>query len=278
MEIAPILETKASIMIKAIAFVLITILAVGPARADIELSPLRQVLTNKTRVATFILSNPSSRIIDGRVTWIDLSATQTGYTPADAQTRSGLSAAPYLMLSPAQFRLEPGARIEVTVRLKDGARPPPGERRSHLMVETSAARTLIRKANTGLQADIAVGVSVPVLLRGKGRGAAVLSETKLLRDSDGLLLISTAIEPTGAYSTYGRLSATFLPAAAGAEPALLGVRDNVAGYPDAPRRLIEIPFGFFSLGAGELKLRYDGGGEYAGRIFDERTFTITPPK
>jgi P pilus assembly chaperone PapD len=265
-------------MIKAMVFILITILAMGPARADIELSPLRQVLTNQTRVATFTLSNPSARIIDGRVTWVDLSATQTGYTPADAQTRANLSAAPYLTLTPAQFRLEPGARIEVTVRLKDGARPPPGERRSHLLVETGAARTLIRKASSGLQADIAVGVSVPVLLRGRGRGAAVLSETKLLRDGDGLLLISTAIEPTGAYSTYGRLTATFLPAAANEEPELLGVRDNVAGYPDAPHRLVEIPFGFFSLGAGELTLRYEGGGEYAGRIFDERTFTIAPPK
>ncbi len=265
-------------MIKAVAFLFITILAASPARADIELSPLRQVLTNKTRTASFTLSNPSTRILDGRVTWVDLSATQTGYTPADAQTRSGLSAAPYLTLTPAQFRLEPGARIEVTVRLKDGVRPPAGERRSHLLVETDAARTLIRKASSGLQADIAVGVSVPVLLRGKGRGSAVLSETKLLRDSDGLLLISAAVEPSGVHSTYGRLTATFLRAEPGAKSELLGVRDNVAGYPDTPQRLIDIPLGFFSLGEGELTLRYEGGGEYAGRVFDERAFTITPPK
>ncbi len=265
-------------MIKAMVFLLITILAMGPARADIELNPLRQVLTNTTRVATFTLSNPSARIIDGRVTWVDLSATQTGYAPANAQTRAGLSAAPYLTLTPAQFRLEPGARIEVTVRLKDGVRPPPGERRSHLLVETSAARTLIRKANAGLQADIAVGVSVPVLLRGRGRGAAALSEIKLLRDTEGMLLISSAIVPSGAHSTYGRLTATFLSAESGAKPEFLGVRDNVAGYPDAPHRLVEIPFGFFSLGAGELTLRYEGGGEYSGRVFDERTFTIAPPK
>ncbi len=265
-------------MIKAMAFLFMTVLAASPARADIELSPLRQVLTNKNRIATFNLSNPSTRILDGRVTWVDLSATETGYTPADAQTRAVLSAAPYLTLAPAQFRLEPGARIEVTVRLKDGIRPPPGERRSHLLIETAAARTLIRKASSGLQADIAVGVSVPVLLRGRGRGSAVLSETKLLRDSEGMLLISAAIEPTGAYSTFGRLTAMFLPAAPGAKPEVLGVRDNVASYPDTPRRLIEIPLGFFSLGQGELTLRYDGGGEYAGRVFDERSFTITPPK
>ncbi len=265
-------------MIKAAAFVLITILATGPARADIELSPLRHVLTNKTRVASFTLSNPSTRIIDGRVTWVDLSATQTGYAPADAQARTRLSAAPYLTLTPAQFRLEPGGRIEVTVRLKNGARPPPGERRSHLLIETGAARTLIRKASSGLQADISAGVSVPVLLRGKGHGSAVVSETKLLRDSDGLLLISTVIEPTGGHSTYGRLTATFLSATPGAKPERLGVRDNVTGYTDTPRRLIEIPLGFFSLGEGELTLRYEGGGEYAGRVFDKRTFTITPPK
>jgi len=265
-------------MIKALIVLIIAIVASGPARADIELAPLRQVLSEKTREATFTLSNPSSRILDGRVSWVHLAATQTGYAPAAAEARAALSAAPYLTVSPAQFRLEPGARIDVTIKLKDGAKPPAGERRSHLLIETGAARTLIRKASGGLQADMGVGVSAPVILRGKGRGSAVISETKLLRDSEGLLLISAAIKPTGEHSAFGRLTATFAPADASAPHEVLGVRDNVAGYLDAEQRLIEIPLGFFSLGEGELTLRYEGGAEYAGRIFDERNFTIAPPK
>lgn len=249
-----------------------------PARADIELSPLRQVLTAETREATFSVSNPSTRILDGRVTWIDMTATETGYAPADAAMRTRLSAAPYLTLSPAHFRLEPGARIEIKVRLKDGSTPPPGERRSHLLIETAAARTPIRKAgNHGLEVDIGVGVSAPVLLRGSGRAAAAIGETKLLRDSDGMLLISTSIVPKGAHSTYGRMTALFKPEGSNGPAKVLGVRDNVAGFPDADLRRVEIPFGFFSLGPGELTLRYDGAAEFEGRVFDMREFDIAPP-
>jgi len=254
-------------------------LAPGEGRADIELSPLRRVLTHEMREATFSVSNPSDRMLDGRVGWIDLSATKTGYGPAQNSARKRFSAAPYLTVSPAQFRLEPGARIDVVVKLKGGATPPPGERRSHLLVETAAARTALHKAsNEGLQVDISVGVSAPVLLRGAGRAAARIGETKLLRDSDGLLLLSTTIIPEGEISSYGRLTARFQPEDSTAPPELLGIRDNIAGFVDADERRVEIPFGFFSLGAGELTLTYEGAEEFEGRVFDAREFDIAPPR
>ena len=250
----------------------------APAFADIALSPLRQVLAADRGEATFSILNPSTRILHGRVTWIDLTATETGYAPADAGARTRFSAAPYLTLSPAQFRLEPGARITVTVALKDGQTPPPGERRSHLLIETAAARTAIRKAsNGGLEVDIGAGVSAPVLLRGAGRAAAAIGETKLLRDSEGMLLISTTIKPKGEISTFGRIVASFKPADSSEPEKILGIRANIAGFVDAEMRRIEIPFGFFSLGPGTLTLRYEGQAEYEGRVFDKREFDIAPP-
>lgn len=261
------------------AAVCLAVLAPAGARADIELSPLRQVLTDKSRKATFSVSNPSSRILDARVTWIDMTATPSGYGPAGPRERAALSAAPYLTVSPAQFRLEPGARMTVTVKLRDGAAPPPGERRSHLLIETAAARTAIRKAgNQGLEVDIGVGVSAPVLLRGAGRASASIGETKLLRDSEGLLLIATSIVPEGTISTYGRVAAHFRPEGSNEPAKLLGVRENVAGFVDAELRQVEIPFGFFTLGAGALTLRYEGADEFEGRLFDEREFDIAPPR
>lgn len=249
------------------------------ALADIELSPLRQVLTEKTREATFSVSNPSARILDARVTWIDMTAAETGYGPAGPGDRAALSAAPYLTVTPAQFRLEPGARRTITVRLKDGVAPPAGERRSHLLIEAAAARTPIRKAGGhGLEVDIGVGVSAPVLLRGAGRAMAEIGETKLLRDSEGLLLISTSIVPEGTISSYGRVTAHFRPADSNEPARRLGVRENVAGFVDAERRVVEVPFGFFTLGAGELTLRYEGADEFEGRLFDERKFDIAPPQ
>ncbi len=249
-----------------------------PASADMAVSPLRQVLDADRREARFVVSNPTPRILEGRASWIDLSATPLGYENADMAKRKELSAAPWLTLRPSHFRLEPGARVEIALHVKDGATPPTGERRSHLLIETAATRTLMRKASdTGLQVDIDAGVSVPVILRGDGAAGASIAETKLLRDSDGLLLLSTAIASQGDHSTFGRLIAVFDPRSGG-DRQTLAVRDNIAGYPDAEMRLFELPLGFFSLGAGQLTLRYEGAEEYRGRVFDERRFEIAPPE
>lgn len=247
-----------------------------PAAADMAVSPLRHVLDSQTREARFVVSNPTPRILDGRASWVDLTATPTGYDNAAIAAREDISAAPWFTLRPSHFRLEPGARIEIIVALRDGIKSPKGERRSHLLIETAATRTLMRKASdSGLQVDIDAGVSVPVILRGPGNAAAEITGTKLLRDSEGLLLLSTAITPQGAHSTFGRLTASF--SANGGAPQVLATRENVVGYTDADVRLFELPLGFFTLGAGQLTLRYEGAAEFEGRVFDERKFEIAPP-
>lgn len=254
------------------------IAVISSARADIKLSPLRQVIGPATPEASFEVSNPSNRILEGRITWIDLTATETGYAPAAAAQRPSLSAAPFLTISPAQFRLEPGARIKVNVRLKDGAVIPKGERRSHLLIETAATRTPIRKASdNGLQIDIGLGISAPVILRNGGKAKARIGETKLLRDDEGLLLLETSILPGGDNSAYGRIEVLYKPHDDPKGVKILGVRDNVAGFLDAPSRKIETPLGFVTLEAGELTIRYEGAAEYEGRLFDRRTFEIAPP-
>lgn len=278
MKFAPILGKQAIFMKTALTAAIVWLAILSAALADIEVSPLRSVLTPQTREATVTVSNPSRRPLDGRVTWIDLAATETGYGHADSSLRQRLSAAPFLTVSPAYFRLEPGAHVEIKIRLKDGVTPPPGERRSHLLIETGASRSPIRKASdSGLQVDIGLSVSTPVLLRNGGKAAAKIGETKLLRDDKGMLLLATSIEPSGDISTYGRLTATFRPSGKKSAAQTLGVRENVAGYLDAPLRKVEIPLGYAALGEGELTLRYEGAQEFEGRLFDERKFDIAPP-
>lgn len=272
-----IVKTSALWALPAAFFLVGPIALTGTARADIGLAPLRRVLTPENPTAVFTISNPSDRIMDGRVSWVDLKATETGYAPAAPETREALSAAPYLIVSPAQFRLKPGARMAVTVRIKNGARIPEGERRSHLLIETEASRTPIRKAgNSGLAVDIGVGVSAPVILRKGGKAKAEITDTLLLRDDDGLLMLETSVEPKGALSSFGRIAVSFTEAETG-QSRILGVRENVAGYTDAARRKVTVPFGFVALKAGELTVRYEGAEEFEGVVFDQRVFDIAPP-
>ncbi|MEM8934988.1 MAG: hypothetical protein AAGC77_01110 [Pseudomonadota bacterium] len=248
-----------------------------------DLAPLRAVITADTREAKFVISNPARRIIDGRASWVDLTATEQGYAPASADERQTLSAAPLLSLSPAYFRLKPGERTEITVTLKDGARLPKGELRSHLLIEANALRTPIRKAGgEGLQVDLSVGVSAPVMVRGAGSAAAQFANTELVRDDEGFLVLSTAIQALGDHSAYGRIVASFTPApTAFGQQALseriLGQRANVAAFPDTEYRRVDVPLGAISLGAGKLTLRFEGAAEFHGRIFAERSFAIEPP-
>ncbi|MCB2098242.1 MAG: hypothetical protein AB7F91_07720 [Parvularculaceae bacterium] len=248
----------------------------GAARAEIVVSPLRQVITRQAPAAVYEITNVSDRIIDGRVGWTDLSAIETGYMPASPETRETLSAAPYLVVSPARFRLEPGKRATISVRLKKGAVAPAGERRSHLLIETTPVRTPLRRAGGGLEVDVGLGVTTPVILR-SGLAPPVVSfkDTKLVRDSEGLLELQTTLARSGKYSAFGRLVAT-MKTDEGTRT--LAEIDNVALHVDAAGRRLALTLGENVLPAGMLMLRYVGGEEYEGRIFAEKAFEIAPPQ
>lgn len=254
------------------------LLSLGPAHAEITLTPLRQVLTPKDPVATYRVSNPSGRIIEGRVSWIDLAATETGYERATEAQRRELSAAPFLTLWPAYFRLEPGASATIRVAIKDPKRNIPGERRSHLLVETSAVRTPLRQAGGGIELDIGLGVSTPVILRpASGKATARFGETRLLRTPDGFLELQTHVEATGATSAYGRVDVLFHPYDTPGKEKLLKRIDNVAAYIDTRTRRVAIPLDVEYLAPGVLDLRYVGRSEYEGTEFAARSFEIAPP-
>lgn len=261
---------------RAAFLILLGLVASLPARAEISLTPLRQVITEAAPVATYRLSNPSRRIVEGRVSWIDMTATETGYAPASAGDRERLSAAPYLTVWPAFFKLEPGGSAVVTVAARDRNAIPAGERRSHLLIETGAARTPLRRAG-GLELDIGLGVSTPVVLRGgEGEARAEIGDTKLLRDSGGLLELSTTITPRGEYSAYGRIELRLTPF--DGEPIELAALDNAAAWRDAGKRRFVLPLNLNYLPPGVLEITYRGRDEFEGRVFASRSFEVAPPK
>lgn len=249
---------------------------IGAAAAEIVVSPLRQVITREEPVAAYEVSNASDRIIDARIGWVDLAAVPGGYETATAAARPGLSAAPFLVVSPARFRLEPGKRATVTVKIKKGVAIPAGERRSHLLIETTPVRTPLRRTGGGLEVDVGLGVSTPVILRnGFSAPAVSFAETKLVRDSEGLLELQTVLSRTGKYSAFGRLTAVMKTRG---ETRTIAELDNVALHFDAATRKLTLPLGENTLPPGMLTLRYAGAAEYSGRVFAEKSFEISPPQ
>lgn len=247
----------------------------GAARAELLVAPLRQVITAKEPMARYRISNPSARIVEARIDWIDLKATPEGYAPAGAAERARFSAAPYLIVSPARLRLEPGGHAEVVVRLKKGVSIPAGERRSHLLIETEPARTPLRRASTGLEVDVGLGVSTPVIVRG-GYSAPALSfeQSRLVRDQDGLLGFETTLRGEGKYSAYGRIEAKL---ESGDRSTVLASAANVAVYPDSGSRKITLPLALEALPAGRMTVTYFSAGGGIERPLASKTFEVAPP-
>jgi hypothetical protein len=254
---------------------LAALLAPLSASAQIIVSPLRQTIDPARPEAHYAIVNPTNRILVARVRWIDLESTIDGYAAATGDHRAAYSAAPFLVVSPSTLRLEPGARDEITVRLKARKTAPPGERRSHLLIETDAARTPIRKAGGGLEVDIGTGVSTPVIVRGgpPSPPAVAFGPSKLVRMDDGRLALEVRLQRTGGYSAFGRLSATV---SANGQSRRVGSLSNVAVYPDAHERLVRLPLDRSALPAGVLKVVYEGEAEYAGLVFAEKKFDVAP--
>jgi hypothetical protein len=247
----------------------------GLAHAELLVAPLRQVITAKEPVARYRISNPSARILEARVDWIDLVATPEGYAPAGSAERAKRSAAPYLIVSPARLRLEPGRHAEVVVRLKKGLAIPVGERRSHLLIQTTPARTPLRRASTGLEVDVGLGVSTPVILRG-GYAAPALSfeQSRLVRDAQGLLGFETTLRGEGKYSAYGRIEALLEKAG---RTTILATAANVAVYPDSGSRKLMLPFALEALPAGRMTVTFFSKGEGNEEALASKTFEIAPP-
>ncbi|MEO1014436.1 MAG: hypothetical protein AAFX08_04530 [Pseudomonadota bacterium] len=262
-----------------LAVVLFSACCAVSANAQLLVAPLRAVLSADTPNATIEVSNPSDRIVDVRADWLDLAADIDGYLAAGADARARLSAAPFLNLEPASMRLEPGGRARVQLTLRKGADIPAGERRSHLLLSAAPARSSIRRASGGLNADISLSISLPVLVRGAGDVSSVRARfeaTHLDRDNAGDLMLVSNIQRSGTFSPYGALIATFEPKP-GRQQEELARLENVAAPIDSPAARIQLPLGVDVLPAGTLKLRFEGRAEFEGKTFASKRFDIAPP-
>lgn len=260
------------------------LLGPAPAAASFLVSPLRLVLNPESPSDRFEISNPSQRIVDISASWLDLTTTEVGYTPALAAERSAISAAPYLVVSPASLRLAPGERAEVTVSVHEGAAIPNEERRSHLLFTSSAVRTALRKAGGGLEADIGLAISTPVILRPRPVSAqsrpkprARIGKTELTRSEDGGLDLVTSIERRGPFSLYGRLDVVLKEDRKDVAESVLATLQNAAVYTDSPTQTFRLPLGVRALPEGVLTVRYEGAAEYEGRTLARKSFNVAPP-
>lgn len=259
----------------AAAFFTPAFFAGAQSRAEISVSPLRSVLSSRNRSALYQISNSSDRIVEVKIDWVDLWATQNGYRPATPDERTAISAARHLVVEPAFLRLEPGAQGEVTVSLKTDGAIPKAETRSHLLFSSNAARTQLRKTGGGLEVDAKLQISTPVIIRSHARTPDVaIEKVKLVRTKKGLLDTEISLLLTGPYSAIGQLKVELMPKNAGRSISQSYVTKNVAIYPDTGKRKITVPLLKGQLPTSQINISFSGTDEYSGVHFATKTFSI----
>ena len=247
------------------------------AQAELFVSPLRAVLDDAHEQIEIEVRNPAERRIKIRASWLQLAATaQGGYRPLRPEEAQNAAASPYLKLSPQEVWIDPGETVGIQIERRlteqSAARR---ERRSHLLVEALPGGSIIRKASvTDVPADIILGVSIPVVLRGDGAEVeARFANAEFARTDTGALELRTRLRHRGEASAYGDVE-MYWRGVDETEGELVGRLGDIALYPDVQSRNLAIPVREGAYEAGEIRLVYQGRGEYRGRRFDEKKFVI----
>jgi P pilus assembly chaperone PapD len=257
----------------------------GAAGADLLVYPTRLVFEGNERAAQLDLHNNGKDTATYRISIVNRRMTETGSIVDAPQAGPGeLFAEPMLRFSPRQVVLAPGATQTVRLSVRRPAGLADGEYRSHLHFEPVAEtggrqnlETLAKPGELGVQLQMLVGVSIPVIVRHGATSAKVtLSELALAKGTgERAPALAFVLHRTGNRSVHGDLGATFTPHG-GSEQAV-GKAAGVAVYTPNPLRRgrleLQVPAGL-ALARGTLRLTYRERPEAGGRLLAEAVLAL----
>jgi P pilus assembly chaperone PapD len=249
-----------------------------PIGLDVTVTPRRLVFGEGSRGAEVILINRGSSRMTYRIGWVQKRMTAAGElidVPADSPGEAPLG--DLIRFAPRQVVLEPNDRQIVRLFLRKPAGLPPGEYRSHLLLQAvpppeqaADAEQLDGKAFT-TNLGLLFGFAIPVIVRHGELDARVRLDGLAYEPAgpDGQpAALSLTLHREGDRSLYGDLTATLQPAGGG-EEIVVGKALGLAVYTplaDRQARLeLQLPV-HAPLAGGRLRLTWsprvedDGGG------------------
>lgn len=206
--------------------------------ANISLFPKRVVIEGRERSGTFVLINRGNAAATYRIGFVEMVQDETGdLRQVSALPPGHASAAAMLRYTPRQIHLGPGEAQTVRVLARKPADLPPGEYRSHMLIQAlpeGGGRDIALVARGGddlvqVELNPVYGVAVPVIVR-EGRLAAELAitEAALMVAPDGGTRLGLELARQGDRSVYGALEAVYRPD--GGPPVVVGEARGIAVY------------------------------------------------
>ena len=255
------------------------------AYADLMITPYRVAFEDRDRTKQITIVSRASEPKTYRIFFRQQKMLESGeykVLPDDAQDIP--RASDIVRYGPRQVLLAPGERQAIKLSLRRPADLPPGEYRSHLVMEQlpEAQQTTLNPKNTkgiGLQLYLKMEFSIPVIVRHGDLDTSVsLDGFQFERSSsqdDRRPRLAMNVLRSGNGSSAGRLDILWQPRP-GASAKQIGELNNVAVFPEIARKRVAVPLEVGRLEPGIITVQYEGVDEFSGLTWAKKQFSITP--
>ncbi len=271
---------KIRICVSVLTFLLLV--TANGVQASLLVSPTHVAFDSRERSKEIVLINTSDSVKTYRIEWQQKKALEHGGYEAISDESDFPIASNMLRYSPRQVTLQPNERQVVKLALRKPKGLKPGEYRSHLTLRALPSQHKTAPKQTGFAIDLKLRMSysLPVIVRqGENNLGVMASSANFTFDpvhEKGN--ISVNFIRTGDYSSYGNITAYWLPKGGHSEPVVVARLSGYSVYTELDKATANLIWvgNAFEPSAGSLSIIYEGQGEYSGRQLENKTFEITP--
>ncbi|GAC35488.1 fimbrial biogenesis chaperone [Paraglaciecola polaris] len=250
--------------------------------ANLLVSPTYVSFDLRERSKEIVLVNTSNSVQTYRMEWQQKRALSHGGYEA-VQDESGFPVASNMLrYSPRQVTLQPNERQVVKLALRKPKGLAAGEYRSHLTLRSLPSQEEKISKQTGFAIDLKLRMSysLPVVVRQGENDLEINAESvKFMFDPQSAKgTISVNFNRSGSYSSYGDITAYWLPHGSADEPIVVARLSGYSVYTELEKAVANLIWvgAPFEPTRGVLSIVYEGQGRYKGRVLTTKSFKITP--
>lgn len=246
--------------------------------ADLQVFPLRVVLTEKNRSEQVSLRHTGPKPMQYRISAVYYRMEKDGsMNKIDTPTKDDKFAGELLRFSPKQVVLNPNTEQVVRIMLRLPAQLPDGEYRAHLRFEgvgdadDKLVSTSKNEAGGSMSLKAHMAIAIPILVRkGNVTSNVSFSDLKIKKDATGKPAFSVLMKKTGDASAYGDIQLVNLTKSG--KTKIAGEINGISSY--IPERILNYPLNGESLESGTLRLIYKKPPSEGGEILTSLETTV----
>lgn len=247
-------------MYKSLSLVFASVLTLAPfaALGDLQVFPLRVVLSDKDRSAQVSVRHRGQKAMRYRITTIFYQMQPDGtMKPLEKVSSSDNPADTYFRYSPKQVFLEPNVEQVVRLMMRAPADLPEGEYRTHLhfegMDEVDDKKEASGAPEAQMQLKARLAVAIPIVIR-KGNPSVKVSlqGLKLTKTADQKPAFSVQLTKEGNAIAYGDFE--IISISSSGETKVIGTVNGVSSYIDS--RLVSFPLSEAPFIPGKMKVTF----------------------